>query len=165
MEALGRLFDIAAGVTPRDLEAAASTGNRVRLRDADGVTVVIFKGAAAAGGDPTYTLREHNAGSAGVSQNLPVIDKFWHKTEATLDADETWTKVTQAAAATITGDFNASEQIIVFEVEAEALSAGFGWISVDVTDPAGTGPQNGAVLYLLRDLKVMRAPEALAATQ
>jgi hypothetical protein len=166
MEALGRLVDVAIGVAPVDLQTA-QTGKRVALRDCGGVTIVVVKGAGTAGDDPTLTLQQHTAATGGTSGNLAVIDKYYLKNATTLAGTEQWTKVTQAAAATIAdpggaGTSAESQQIVVFSVDARSLSDGYGYISVNVAD-TGTNAQLGTVLYLLRDLDVQRAPEKLAA--
>lgn len=163
MEGLGRLFDLSAGVVPVDFATAASTGKRVSLKNAGGVTIVVYK-EAGADENPTYTLKEHNAASGGTSQNLAVIDHFYHKREATLDGDETWTRTAQAAAATVTGDGDV-EEILVIEVDGTKLSDGFTHVSLDVSDSGATAGQLGCVLYLLRDLNVQRAPANLANPQ
>ncbi|TDC47645.1 hypothetical protein E1281_25940 [Actinomadura sp. KC345] len=161
MEALGRTIDIVPGVVPVDLGTAASTGKRVGLKNATGVTVVGFLNNGTAAQAPTFTLQEHTAASGGTSQNLAVIDHYYVKEEAALDGDETWTKVTQAAAATITdADWDDANQVLVaFEVHASQLSDGYTHISCNVSDP-GTA-QVGAVLYVLHDLAHQRAPESL----
>lgn len=161
MEALGRLFDLSCGVAPVDFATAASTGKRVSLRNCGGVTIIVFK-EAGANEDPTYTLKEHTASTGGTSQNLAVIDSYYHKREATLDGDETWTRATQTAAATVTGDGDV-EEILVIEVDGTKLSADFDYISLDVSDSGATAGQLGCVLYVLRDLDVQRAPANLVA--
>lgn len=167
MEALGRLFDISTGISPVDLSAAANTGKRVSLRNASGVAIVVFKAAGTAGQDPVLTLKEHNASSGGTSQNLAVIDSYYVKSETTLDGDETWTRKTQAAAATLSdpggaGTSAEEEQIVVIEVDATQLSDGFGYVSLDIAD-VGANAQVGGVLYILRDLTTQRTPANLAA--
>src|SRR5574341_101185 len=162
--ALGRLFDLAAGSVPVDAVGGAITGNRVSLKDCDGVTIVAF---AAAGSTDILDLdiQEHDAASGGTSQDLDVVTTFYHKSETTLDADETWTKVTQAAASEITDVGGASTQnLVVVEIGAEQLSDGFKWVSCNVPDLGTNGTKFVAILYILHDLKVKRAPENLAAT-
>lgn len=161
MEGLGRLFDLSAGVVPVDFATAASTGKRVHLKNYGGVSIVVFKEAGAAE-DPVFDLQEHNASTGGTSQDLDIIDHYYHKSEATLDGDETWTRATQTAASEVTGDGDA-EQIIVLEVDATKLSDGFEWVSLNVTDSGATAGQLGCVLYVLRDLAIQRAPANLAA--
>lgn len=165
-EALGRLIDISTGVVPVDLQTA-QTGKRVSLKNAGGVTIVAFKAAGTAGDDPTFTLKQHTAASAGTTANLAIIDHYYLKNEATLDGDETWTKVTQAAAATIVDPGGATtsaeeQQIIVIEVDSRSLSDGYTYVSLDVAD-TGSNAQLGCVLYLLRDLAVARTPANLVA--
>ncbi|MEV7154908.1 hypothetical protein AB0N77_09815 [Streptomyces misionensis] len=168
MEALGRLIDICIGAAPVDLSTAAVTGKRVKLRDCGGLTILVIKGAGTAGDDPTFTLQQHTAGSGGTSASLPVIDHYYVKSAATLAGTETWTKVTQAAAATIAdpgaaGTSAESQQILAIEVDAAQLSDGYTHVSLNCAD-VGTNAQLGAILYLRRDLKVERTPSALAAS-
>lgn len=166
-ELLGRGVDISVGAAPADLSAAATTGKRVSLKGAGGVTIVVVKGAGTAGDDPTVTLKQHTAASGGTSANLPIIDHYYLKDAATLAGTETWVKKTQAAAATIADPGGAGtsaehQQILVIEVDSKSLSDGYSYVSLDVAD-VGTNAQLGAVLYLLRDLRAGRTPENLQA--
>lgn len=169
MEGLGRLFDIVAGVAPVDLSGAAATGNRVHLKNCGGATIVAFFGAGTAGDDPVLDLRQHTAASGGTSADLDVVTHYYLKSEATLDGDETWTRVNQSAASEITdpggaGTSAESQQIVVIEVEGTSLSDGYEWISLDVAD-TGANAKLGCVLYLLRDLDVQRDPTRLVNPQ
>ena len=65
IEALGRLTDYSVGVAPVDLSGGAQTGKRVSLKNTSGVQVVIFKGAASSGTDPTFTFKEATSGTSG----------------------------------------------------------------------------------------------------
>jgi hypothetical protein len=166
MEALGRTVDVALGSAPVDLSAAATTGKRLALRDAAGVTIVVVKGAGAAGENPTFTLQQHTAAAGGVSQALPIVDHYYLKSAAVLAGTEQWVKVTQTVAATIAdpggaGTSGQSQQILAVEVAATSLADGFKYVSLNISD-VGSAAQIGAVLYLLRDLDVQRAPEKLA---
>ena len=162
-EALGRLIDISVGVAPVDLSVAASTGKRVGLRNAAGVTVVFRKGAGAGGEDPVLTFRQHTAASGGTSQNLATVDHYYTKSAATLAGTETWNRAAQAAAATVTLTGEGAKQgIYVFEVDARSLADGYKYFSVDVADVGATA-QIGSVEYLLRDLAVQRTPANLVA--
>ncbi|BCM70864.1 MULTISPECIES: hypothetical protein [Streptomyces] len=168
MEALGRLVDVCVGAAPVDLSTAAVTGKRVALKGSGGLTIVVFKGAGTAGDDPTFTLKQHTANTGGTTSNLAVIDHYYLKSATTLAGTETWSKVTQTAAATIAdpggaGTSAESQQIIVIEVDAAQLSDGYTHVSLDCAD-VGTNAQLGAILYLRRDLLVERAPAALAAS-
>lgn len=166
MEALGRLFDVSTGVVPVDLQTA-QTGKRVSLRNATGCTILLFKAAGTAGDDPTVTLKQHTASSSGTSGNLAIIDHYYYKNATTLAGTETWTKVTQAAAATIAdpggaGTSAESQQIVAIEVGANQLSDGYSYISLDVAD-TGTNAQLGAVLYVLHGLNHQRKPANMSA--
>lgn len=169
MRGLGRAFDICSGIPViADIAAGANTGHRVHMRNYDTCAVVFHKGSASAGTDTvTLTLQEHNANTGGTSQNLAVITDWYHKSEASLDGDEPWTEVTQAAAATLalanTGPVPAANQgIVVFEVEAGSLSAGFEWLSVNIADPGAGGTIPGTLLYVMCGLKIQRRPDLLA---
>lgn len=160
MNGLGRLFDIGQGIGVVDIAGGAQTGARLHLRNFETVACVFFKEAGAAAEPSTLTLQEHNAASAGTSQNLAVIDEYYLKSEATLDNDELWTRVTQTAAATLVPAASDTQQIIVFEVEAASLSDGFGYISVNTSDTATAG-QLGGLLYIAHGMKVQRRPDRL----
>lgn len=170
MRALGNVIDITTGINPvADLAAGANTGKRVHLRNYDTVGVLFFKNPASAGTDTvTLTLQEHNAASAGTSQNLAAITDWYYKsTAAALAGTEAWTEATQAAAATLalanTGPVPAANQAIVyFDVESGALSAGFEWISINIADPGSGGTILGGLFYIMSGLKIMRRPDLLA---
>lgn len=166
MNGLGRIFDICSGIAPVDLAAGANTGHRVHMRNYETLAVVLFKGVASAGTDNVVvTLQEHNAATGGTSQNLAAIDEYYIKAEASLDGDETWTRFTQAMAATISlaGATYAAQQVVAaFEVGAPSLSAGFEWLSVNIADPGSGGTIQGSVLYIPHDLKIQRRPDRLA---
>ncbi len=168
MRALGRLFDIGTCIAPiADLAAGANTGKRILLQDAETITFLFSKGVASAGTDDVVlTLQEHNASSAGTSQNLAVITSYHYKREATLDNDETWTEVTQAAGATITlagATYAALQTLVVFAVEAASLSDGFKYLSVNIADPGAGGTIPGELIYIAHGLKLQRDPANLAA--
>ena len=163
MNGLGRIFDISQAINVVDLAGGATTGARVHLRNYDAVAIVVFKEAGADAEPVTFTVQSHSASSGGTSTDLAVIDEYFHKTEATLDGDETWTRVTQTAAATFaqaSGDSD-MQSIIVVEIQAGSLPAGHEWISVNGSDVTTAG-QLGGVLYLLHGLKIQRRPDLLA---
>ncbi|MFI1562197.1 hypothetical protein ACH4ZX_03885 [Streptomyces sp. NPDC020490] len=167
IEALGRLVDSSVGIAPVDLSGGANTGKRVSLRNADAVKITLYKGAGTAGDDPVLTLKQHTASSGGTSANLAIIDHYYLKSATTLAGTETWSKVTQAAAATVSdpggaGTSAESQQIVVIEVQASQLSDGYSYVSLDIAD-VGTNAQIGCVLYDLYDLRAKRKPANLAA--
>lgn len=168
MRGLGFAFDIGSCIMPvADLAAGANTGHRLHMRNYQTVGVVFLKSAASAGTDTvTLTLQEHTAATGGTSQNLAKITDWYMKTEASpMDGDEAWTENTQAAAATLALSNTvmpaANQGIAVFEVEADSLSDGFQWISVNIADPGAGGTIPGTVLYVMSGLKIMRRPDLL----
>lgn len=164
MQGLGFAFDIGSAFTPVDFNTAdAATGHRVHMRNYDAIAFVLFKGAGTAGADPVVTVQEHNAASAGVSQNLAVITEFYSKTETTLDGDEVWARTAQAVAATANMGLTTAEEegIHVVQFEAGNLSAGFEWISCNIAATVANA-QLVSGLYILSGLKIMREPTLLA---
>lgn len=170
MRGLGSVLDITTGINPvLDLAAGNNTGKRVHLRHYQTLGVLFSKNAASAGTDTvTITLREHNANTGGTSQNLAAITDWYSKSLAVaLAGTEVWVENTQAAAATLAltnaGPVPAANQgLVFFEVEADSLSAGFEWLSVDIADPGSGGTILGGVFYIMSGLKIMRNPALLA---
>lgn len=163
---IGESYDLSTGIAPVNLATAANTGKRLSMKEVTSVDVVVFKGAGTAAEDPVLTLKQHTAATGGTTADLAVITEYWLKNEATLDGDETWSRVTQAAAATITdpggaGTSAESEQIVVINVRADQLTAGNTHISLDIAD-TGTNSQLGAVLYIVHN-NDHAAPTALPA--
>lgn len=168
--ALGRLFDISAGIISTVCNNGADvTGARVSLRNAGGCTIVVIGEAGTAGDDLDLDLQQHTASTGGTTADLDIVDTYWYKTEATLDGDETWTEATQTAASEITdatggnGTSAEQQQIVVIEVEASQLSAGYDYISLDTRNCGAANDKLVTVLYLLRDLHVQRSPANLVA--
>lgn len=161
-KALGTLLNASVGAVPTDAVGSAITGNRVHLSNGKGV---IFFVVASAGSTDILDLdlNEHTAATGGTSQDLDIITDFWHQTETTLDGDETWTKVTQTAASEITNVGSAStENLVAVEVQAEQLSPGYEWVSLNVPDLGSNGTKYVAILNLVYGLRYQRAPELLA---
>jgi hypothetical protein len=165
MEALGRLFDVVVGAVPTDAVAGAITGNRVHLKNAGGVTIVVCTTGAST--DITdVDLQQHTVATSGTPADLDIIDHYYYKSETTLDGDETWTRGTQSAASEITNVGAASEELLlVIEVDAAELTDGYEWVSLNVPDLGTNGTRHCTILYLLRDLEVQRAPQTLVNPQ
>lgn len=174
MQALGRLFDISAGVVNVDFNTSGATGKRVSLRGAQGCSIVLLLGVAASGTESLVcTLKQHTASSSGTTSNLAAIREYWIKAATALAGTETWTQVgTSATTATQTltiadtqGALTGVAQkqaIVVVKVDATQLADGCSYISLDVADP-GAAARIGSVLYVLHDLVVQRTPANLAA--
>ena len=168
-EGLGNRFDLAVGLSPYDTNAGAGTGKRVRMSRAAELTIVIFKGVGSGTDNPVITVQQHTASTGGTSTNLAIVDHYYQKTGApTLTGSETWTRYAQAAGATITdpgGVTSATKEIIVaIPIHGQSLSDTYGWVSASIADTGAAGAQLGAVLYVLSDLAVQRAPANLANT-
>ncbi len=161
MAKLGQDFDIGTGIIPVDLADGANTGHRLHLKNYGGVCIATYIAVGTAAEAPTITLQEHDAATAGTSQNLVLIAAYHEKTELALDGDEVWATSTQTAAATLTDATwdDAGQSLITFEVEADQLSDGFEWISVNIGDP-GTA-HLGCVFYVMYDLAHQKAPANL----
>lgn len=165
-DALGRVIDISIGWSPVDAQTA-QTGKRVSLRNAGGCTIVVVKAAGTAGDDHSYDLQQHTAATGGTTADLDIITSYYLKDEVSLDGDETWSRITQAAASEITdaggaGTSAEHEQILVIEVAATQLSDGYDYISLN-SGGEGSNAQLSTCIYLLRDLTAQRTPANLAA--
>lgn len=163
MDTLGRLFDLGVEIAPYDTNASAGTGLRISMRNARNCLFVYLKGAGTGTDVTTLTLQEHNASTGGTSQNLAKIDTVYAKTATTLLGSEAWVKTTQVAAATYVNTGDATKQAIyAIHVRADAMSDGFGWLSLSAGDTGAAGAQFGTILAILGDLEVKRAPVNLA---
>jgi hypothetical protein len=166
---LGAAFDIVSGVIPLDLQTARS-GDYISLKNAQGVAVVLFKGKGTAGDDPLLTFRQATTVAGGSVKDLDPthgavgIKTFYQKQDATAltGISNVWTRVDQAAAATVQLDATSaeSEGIYVFQIEADELDVdnGFDCLVMNVGDVGGNA-QLGGVLYLLYGLRFPDKPE------
>jgi hypothetical protein len=134
MDGLGRIFNI----------IHEASGVHIPLKDAGAVTFVNFLAA----GTQSVTLKESIAGAS--EQNLAKITRVYKGP----GVGGTWTKVTQAAAATYDNSTDATNDCIVFTVEAASLTDGYN--CVEVTSGTGT------CIAIVHDLLDQRAPENLA---
>lgn len=165
--ALGDIFDIAVGLAPKDLSASASTGLRIDMRKATTCTFYVLAGAGTAGDDLIITLREHNASSGGTSQDLAIVTEYFKQSETTLDGDEAWTRITQAASASTadaTGTTAEEQNAFVLEVRHDQLSDGFKWVSLNIPDLGAAGTKFGGVIAILSGLRQRGKPERLKKT-
>jgi hypothetical protein len=125
-----------------NLATSATTGKtRANLKNCAGVTIVLI--GATSG---NATINECNAASGGTEQALAVITEYYTQ------ASGLWTKVTQAAASTVTA---ATGGLLAVYIPAVALSDGFTYI--DATH------SSGSFVYILHDLQVKRYAPNLAA--
>jgi hypothetical protein len=166
-KALGRLFDIGLAFAPQAVNNGADvTGKRIWMGDASGVTILVIAEAGTAGDDLDLDLQEHTAASGGTSRDLDIINEYFIKSETTLDNDESWVRVTQAAASEITdaggGGTSAEEQqLVVFYVGADQLSDDCAWISVNGLNAGTNNDKLATAVYIKHDLLSQRAPANL----
>lgn len=155
---LGRYFDIGVGAMPQSFSSAI-TGINCSLQNCAGVLVLVGKTASGTTDHLAIDLQEVN-GAAGTPRDLDIITDYWMKSETTLDNDESWVKVTQAAASEITAiPLTAQTQtLLAFAVYASALSSGYTHIAVNVPDLGSTDTPTGFVLYFPFQLEVQRTP-------
>ena len=168
-EGLGNKYDVAIWFAPVDTNAGAITGKRVRLSRAGAIAAVLIKGAGTANDDPVLTVKQHTASTGGTTANLAVVDHYYLKNATTLAGSEAWTRLSQAAAATVSdpggaGTSAESQQIVVVPILGTQLSDTYGWVSVDIADTGSAGAQLAAGIYILSDLAVQRTPANLANT-
>ena len=162
--ALGDIFNVALALAPKDLSASASTGLRICMKNATTCTFVVIAGAGTAGDDLLLDLQEHNASSGGTSQDLDIITEYFKQSETTLDGDEVWTRITQAAAsetADATGTTAEEQNLFVVEVRHDQLSDGFSWVSLNIPDLGAAGTKLGGVIAILSGLRQRGKPERL----
>lgn len=131
MEALGRLFNAATSAT--------TTATPFGLKDAGGATIILI---GATSGAATIQEAQDSAGTG--AQNLAIFTRYYRQNSGT------WTKVTQAAGATVTAGTGG---LLAVEVDAAQLSDGFTHITASHSA--------GSFVILPRDLTTQRAPANL----
>jgi hypothetical protein len=171
MEGLGRLFDIGTGWVPVDLNTSdGATGKRIAMSGADAITFVVFL-AVGATDDVVLDLQQHTAYTSGTSADLDAaavasstgVDHFYIKSEAVLDNDEAWAKVTQTAASeiTLTGATYGDKQcIVVIEVAASQMGDDYTHLSLNCATTTASA-HLGACLYFVHELRRQRKPTGL----
>jgi hypothetical protein len=169
MQGLGRLFDLGVGWVPVDLDDAnGATGKRISMENASAITFVVFAGTGPAGF--TVDVQQHTAYTGGTSADLDStgvststgVTEWYVKSEAALDNDESWTRVTQSEASEcdIGTSYGLLQKLVAIHVPAHALGAGYTHVSLTATSDNGTACLCGC-LYVLHDLKQQRTPANL----
>lgn len=171
MEGLGRIFDIGTGWVPVDIDTAnGATGKRIAMSGFDAITFVVFL-AVGATDDVVLDVQQHTAYVSGTSADLDAaavststgIDHWYIKSEATLDNDEAWTKVTQTAASEITltgATYGDKQNIVVIEVAASQMGDGYTHLSLNAATTTATA-HLGACLYIGHELRYQKTPSKL----
>lgn len=171
MEALGRLFDVGTGWVPVDLDTAnGATGKRISMLPGRSITFLVFL-AVGATDAVELDVVQHTAYTGGTSSDLDSaavststgIDHYYIKSEATLDNDEAWTKVTQSASSEITltgATYGDKQNIVAIEVDARQLGDGYSHVSLNASTTTAAA-HLGACLYVVHGLRYQRAPTKL----
>lgn len=136
MEGLGRVFNV----------VPAASGVHIPLTRAQAVSFVTYEDD----GSTIITIKESVSGAS--EQNLAVIERV-HKGPG---IGGTWTKVTQAAAATYDLADDTTNDATVTTIEGTWLSDGFNCVEATV--------DGGICVAIIHDLNVQRAPANLASS-
>ncbi len=144
-------IDIVSGFVPINI-GSARTGDTISLKNFGAVSVVFFKAAGSASEDPTLTFEQATSITPSSAKALTAVTTIYTK-QGTLTSVGTWTKTTQAAAATYSNTTaSENEAIWVITIKAEDLDVdnGFDCMRVTVAD-AGSVNQIAAMLYILSE--------------
>ncbi len=158
-------FDIVQAAPPALLDAGATTGDYVSLKNHGRIGILFLGGVGTAGDDPTVSFFQATDVSGTGAKDLDPIDgKVWKKQAATSHAavgvwTDAFSDVTDNDITNATG----AEQVCSWWVEFEAsdldVANDFDCVRVDVDDP-GTNAQPGAVIYILGDPSYETDPDA-----
>jgi hypothetical protein len=144
---------IISAFDPVDMSAAANNGDWISLKNYGRVVVVLFKKAGTAGDDPVFTLKQatDTAGTGAKALNFTTV--YSKVGDLTAAGQNSFTKVTQAAANTYTDATSAENPaILVVEILAQDLDADGGFNAVQLSVPdVGANAQIGCGFYLLLD--------------
>ena len=134
--------------TPVDLNTGANTGARIDIRGARRVSWIVVGDVGTTTTTHTFSLKQHDAASAGNSKALSVDNKYFHK----IGAATAFTEV-EPASASDSYDLHAllanNKFVLVMEVLEEQLDTanGYGWVSLDIADTGGA--QLGSAIALV----------------
>jgi len=127
------------GRTHNAFTSATTAKVRASLRDCSGVMIYLIGATSGAA-----TIREANAASGGTEQDLAVVTEYFTQ------ASGVWTRVTQAAAATVTA---VTGGLLAVWIPQGALSDGYSYICATHA--------SGSFVGILGDLNVARKPANL----
>lgn len=171
MRGLGDIFDLSPAFIPVDIDTGNGwTGKRVSMQGCSAISFVFF---GIVGGADTLTLdwQQHTAYTSGVSNDLDVggvatsrgLTEAYVKSEAALDGDEAWVRLTQTVASEVTVDgtlYGDKQKIVVSTVDATQLGTGYTHVSVNGALTTSTS-QLACGLYVLHGLRYRRRPDKL----
>jgi hypothetical protein len=147
-------FNVCEAFLPVNIATAANDGDWVSLKNYSECTILFFVGPGGAAEPATITLEQATAVAGTSAKALTAITTVYQKQATTnLQGTGTWSKVTQAAAATYAlgsaanGDKAA---LVAITIHAEDLDGdnGFDCLRARVAD-VGTGPAIGSMVYIL----------------
>lgn len=147
-------FNVCEGFLPVNIATAANDGDWVSLKNYSECTILFFQGPGGAAEPATITLEQATAVAGTSGKALACITTVYQKQATTnLQSTGTWTKVTQAAAATYalgSGANGDKAALVAITVKAEDLDSdgGFDCLRARVAD-VGTGPAIGMLVYIL----------------
>lgn len=145
--------DAVVVIAPVDL-AVAQTGGWISLKGAAGVTLNFNKGAGTAGQPPVLTFRQATSTAGANAKNLATVTTIYKKAAGATG----WTKVTQAAGATYTGDVAAGLYKVDINGAALDTANGFCAVSVNIAS-SGAAAQLGGIVGELYGLRYSGALE------
>lgn len=147
-------FNVCEAFLPINIATGANDGDWVSLKGYSECTILFFQGVGTAGEPATITLEQATAVAGTGAKALAAITTVYQKQAVTnLQATGTWTKVTQAAAATYALGVAANGDkaaLVAITIHAEDLDSdgGFDCLRARVAD-VGTGPTIAACVYIL----------------
>lgn len=136
---------------PKDLNGAATVGERIAVAKSDRIAIVVAMGDSV-GAVANFSLKQHTLEAAGVSKDLEVKGNYYYKAGAA----KSFTKVeveTAAAAYDLSAIFAADEGVVVFEILGEDLDVDgdFAFVSIEIAD--ATAAKLASTMYVGHDAK------------
>lgn len=125
--------------------------------------VIVLFAAGAGTGDSVLTFRQAKDVADTSGKSAAVITTFYYKAATTdLTAIGSWTKVTQAAAATVTvASWAAKDKLCAVELHAEELDDANGFCCVRVAVSGASATTYGSLSFILGEPRFPAAPENL----
>lgn len=146
---------------PQSLNATGLSCPRVKLDKAFRVAFVVSMGDSVAA-VASFTLKQHNAASAGTTKDLVIDNPYFHKAGVATS----FTKVQPTVASAsydLSTIFAAEEGVAVFEILADQLDVdnSFDHVSLEIAAP--TAAKVFAPIYVLHEVKHAPAHELIIA--
>lgn len=167
----GRYIDIGIAFAPVDLDTAnGATGKRINMSQHRGVLFVCAL-AVGATDDLVFDVQQHTAYTGGTSADLDVtgvagskgVTYLDIKSEAALDNDEAWSRLSQSEASEVTlvgATYGDKQNLVKIPIFSDQLADGYTHMSVNVATTTAAA-HLGVGLYIPFDLRYQRAPNKL----